>query len=194
MSTSFCEAQCNFLILHMIARESREAITTMRDFGKKCLKEMPKQGNSVAAFGFNKVIRKTCKDQESRKELYENLSCFNPVATAMRKQLDLFRLDMVRATFLQDNSLKIVAACCTYFNRSTALTNTGRKVCDQRKTEYLDSFMRGFAGDILDLICFGMTPESQKCRSLVLPPVEVTNRVPYVESFVPALLELMSSM
>lgn len=166
----------------------------MREFGKRCLKEMARQGNSVAAFGFNKVIRKACKDRDSKRSLYENLSCFNPVADRMKKELDTFRLDMVRATFLQDSTTKITAACCTYFNRSTALTNTGRSVCDAQRTEYLDSFMRGFAGDVLDLICSGMTPESEKCRSLVLPPVDVTNDVPYVESFVPALLLLMSSM
>lgn len=166
----------------------------MREFGNRCLTEMPKQGNSVAAFGFHKVIRKACKNQETRKELFENLSCFNPVASRMKKELDTFRLDMVRATFLQDNSQKITAACCSYFNRSMALSNTGRQVCDKGKTEYLNSFMRGFAGDVLDLICSGMTPESAKCTSLVLPPISVTKDVPYVDSFVPALLELMSSM
>lgn len=166
----------------------------MRSFGKTCLQEMPKQGNSVAAYGMSRAIAGACKTPASRKLLYQSLGCFNPVSKSMRKELSAFREDMIRASFFEDNKPKILAACCSYFNHSTALVKAGSGICDHKKRKYLEKFVNGFASEVLDLICPNTSPGSEKCASLVLPPVALADKVPYVQSFIPALLSLMDSM
>ena len=178
----------------------------MRSFGKNCLKEMPRQGNAVAAHGMSLAVRRACRSNDTRSQLVSELSCFNAVAPAMRQELEGFRVDLVRASRLSDSPGKMRAACCSYFTHTEAILAIGtRSGCGSRRIRYLDAFMKSFANDVLDLICSepaspssSSSSASKRCSSSILrnlPPLSsVRPAVPFVDSYLPALLLLLSTM
>ena len=70
----------------------------------------------------------------------------------------------------------------------------GKNKCSKEQVAYLKFFIESFSGDLLDLLCAGITLEGEKCKSIVLPPKNVTEGMPVHDSFIPALLTLINGL
>ena len=166
----------------------------MRNFSRSCLTDLPKQANSLIAYGMNKAIKKTCKTEAERKKLGQNLGCFNKVKDQMSAEFNLLQENYQRSIFLTDNKKKIPSACCNFFATMKKVLEIGATQCTKDQVNYLKFFLESFSNDVLELLCAGITLESEKCKTLEIPPKNVTSSLVKNDSFMPALLVLLDGL
>jgi hypothetical protein len=142
----------------------------------------------------NKAIKKSCKNDESRKKLFQNLGCFNKVAKQIGKEYkDLGKLYQ-RSIHLEDRKQKIPSACCNFFNMKKNMLTVGATKCNKDQVEFLKFFVDSFSGDVLDLLCAGISLDGEKCKNLTLPHANVTQGMQDNDSFFPALIVLLNGL
>lgn len=142
----------------------------------------------------NKAVKKTCKTEADRAKLARNLGCFNQVAKEIGDEYKGLAERYQRSIHLEDTKLKIPSACCNFYRFVANTLAAGKKKCTKEQVDYLRFFMESFSGDVLDLLCAGITLESDKCTKLVLPHKNVTAGMPNNDSFLPSLLVLLNGL
>lgn len=142
----------------------------------------------------NKAVKKTCKTDADRDEMGKKLGCFNKLSKEIGDEYKELAKKYQRAIHLTDSKQKIPSACCCYFQTMKNLLEIGSRKCTREQVEYLKFFMESFSADVLDLLCAGLTLDGEKCRSLVLPHVNVTHGMPDNDSFFPALIVLLNGL
>lgn len=83
--------------------------------------------------------------------------------------------------------------CCRWFNFEAELDKVARGACSEEDAAYFKMFVHNFSNDIVELLCSGITIESDTCTNLVLPKekIEVTEKP---ISFIPSLLTVLVNL
>jgi hypothetical protein len=164
----------------------------MKQFGKDCLTALPKQGNSLIAFGYGKSVKVACKTAADREILHKRLKCVTKIHPLMNEAVEVMTQKFV--TILEvDSKDRLPGVCCTFFKFKARLLTAAATKCPKVDVDYFQFFLDGFSGDVVDLLCNGLSHGSEKCTKTLekIPPV---NNSTGFTSFIPPLLLILDSL
>ena len=168
--------------------ESRASVMYARNFTKKCLKELAQQINSQIAHAISRGVAKNCAD---RPHLAKMIGCFNQISGFIEQEYAIMQTRMQQGMLVVNRRLKILIVCCNYLRMHAHMLAEGAKFCSSDQVHFLNSFLEGFTSDAIELICSGITPDSEECTSLALPSVNLTTGMARHDVFLPTILLLL---
>lgn len=124
--------------------------------------------------------------------LWKNMGCFNKAITEFDKEMAKFS-DDYRLVMKLPKQQKITGICCRFLAFQERIIELSKKTCDQSRSDYFAQFLKDYSSDVGDLLCSGITTQSESCKKLILP----TNGSQDLEktmSFIPPLLQILSQL
>ena len=92
-----------------------------------------------------------------------------------------------------DSKVMLNGVCCKWFEFENDLVEISTHVCSEEDSKYFKTFVHNFSSDIVELLCSGITAESDTCNKLVLPKEKIEVKEKPV-SFVPGLLQVLVNL
>jgi len=88
---------------------------------------------------------------------------------------------------------RLPGLCCVYRQFAGSIYQRSKQICSKADSDYFINFVDNFANDVLDLLCSQHTLESQTCKTMVLPKVNITG-IERSPSFMPGMLAVLESL
>ncbi|KAH9414205.1 hypothetical protein DERP_008400 [Dermatophagoides pteronyssinus] len=165
----------------------------MRKYAENCLKKQTKQTLSVIIYSIGRMNKKYCQKESKKKLLLNLIQCSGQ--TAIKYYSDLIQNvsnQMHGIRTYSDVKLRIPMVCCLYNKISAEAMEYSDKICPKYTNE-VDSILRGYSGDALNLLCGEYGDDSDKCDSILTKIPDWKGKIEW-KSFIMMIAMLVDSL
>ena len=124
--------------------------------------------------------------------LWKKMGCFNKAIQEFDKEMATFSEDYRRVMSLPKHQ-KIHGICCRFLAFQERIIELAKRTCDQTHSDYFARFLKDYSSDVGDLLCSGITTESESCKKLILTEA-VSDQLEKTMSFIPPLLLILGQL
>lgn len=126
--------------------------------------------------------------------LWKRMGCFNKAIHDFDREMGTFSDDYRRVMSLPKEQ-KITGICCRFLAFQERIFGLANKTCDQTHSDYFANFLKDYSSDVGDLLCAGITAQSESCKKLILPEKETgSQQLEKTMSFIPPLIQILSQL
>lgn len=120
------------------------------------------------------------------------MGCFNKASGEFDKDMATFSEDYRRVMSLRKEQ-KIHGICCRFLAFQERIIELAERTCNKTHSDYFARFLKDYSSDVGDLLCSGITTQSESCKKLVLPET-VAGELEKTMSFIPPLLQILGQL
>ncbi|XP_074604068.1 uncharacterized protein LOC141857465 [Brevipalpus obovatus] len=151
-------------------KEEFDAEDYVKSHARRCLKPLPRQIIGVILMGASQVIKQRCTP-EGTKEYLSHYDCIKAGIPHLHDCMDQLVISLDEISRM-DGEKRIPHACCSFSRYIHCSSKAIVKICPKDPTakDYIAvKMIKGYASEVLDMVCQGYELEGDRCKQLTLP-------------------------